>query len=161
MPARKRHKPGGAQPATEFDLSTRAGRRRAQEAEAQTFAIRRQAERDEERERQRAHREAAQREERRRRLAKDKDAAAAQLKEVRRRGGSAEQRASAEAAYRVALDAVLRDEQGLPPLTEEEARAAAGEAVVESDRSGGSDDGDPADPDQVEASDASAGDQAG
>lgn len=151
MPARKRHKPGGSPPEDAFDLSTRSGRRQAQATAAQRFATRRQVERDEERERQRAHREAAEREERRRRLAKDKDDAAARLKEVRRRGGSAEQRAGAEAAYRAALDAVLRDEQGLPPLTEEEVRAAEGDVVGAPDRSEGSDPteaGDPSDPDE-------------
>lgn len=139
MPARKRHKPGGVQPEEDPDLSTRSGRRRAQEAEAQKFATRRQAEKDEERARSRAHREAAEREDRRRELAKGKDRAAERLKEVRRRGGSAEQRAEAEAAYRVALDAVLRDEQGLPPLTEEEAEEVAASAPSPDD---GPEDGD-------------------
>ncbi|MGI8938591.1 MAG: hypothetical protein ACR2JF_10340 [Iamia sp.] len=125
MPARKRHKPGGVEPEESYDLSTKSGRRRAQDTAAQRFAIRRQAEKDEERARAKAHREAAERENRRRELGKEKDRAADHLKEVRRRGGSADQRAQAEAAYRAALDAVLRDEQGLPPLSEEEAAEAA------------------------------------
>lgn len=126
MPARKRRKPGGAPPQSSFDLSTRSGRRAAQQAEAQTFATRRQVEKDDERARARAHREAAERENRRRELGQAKDRAAGRLKDVRRRGGRPEQRVAAEAEYRAALDAVLRDEQGLPPLSEEEARAEPG-----------------------------------
>jgi len=48
--------------------------------------------------------------------APSKEDAAEHLKQVRRRSASADERAAADAAYRAALDAVLRDEQGLPPL---------------------------------------------
>lgn len=126
MPARKRHKPGGQQPETSFDMTTRSGRRSAEASAAAQFAARREREKEEERARSRAHREAAEREQRRRTLAKEKDRAADRLKEVRRRGASAEQRAEAEAGYRAALDAVLRDEQGLPPLEENEGGAEPG-----------------------------------
>ncbi len=127
MPARRRRRPGGQPPTPgpESDLSTRAGRRRAEADAAQEFAARRQAQQDEERARARAHREAAEREDHRRQLGQAKDRAADRLKEVRRRGGGAQARATAEAEYRAALDAVLRDEQGLPPLTDDDARDAS------------------------------------
>ncbi|HMJ78517.1 MAG TPA: hypothetical protein VK507_21210 [Iamia sp.] len=122
MPARKRHKPGGVEDVP--DLSTRSGRKVAQKSAAQIFAERQQAVRDEQREASRVRREAQQREDRRRELTKAKDAAASRLKEVRRRGASGAARTDAEAAYRAALDALIRDEQGLPPLSEEEQAAA-------------------------------------
>lgn len=115
MPARKRRKPGGngEQPP---DLATRSGRKVAQKSAAEIFAERQAAERAEQREAARVRREAQEREERRRQLTRDKDAAADRLKEVRRRGAGGEARAEAEAAYRAALDALIRDEQGLPPV---------------------------------------------
>src|SRR5687768_5446330 len=122
MPARKRRKPAGA--VDQPDLSTRGGRKVAQRSAAEVFAERQQAARDEQREASRVRREAQEREDRRRQLTRAKDEAAARLKEVRRRGGSGAARTEAEAAYRAALDAVIRDEQGLPPLSEEEQAAA-------------------------------------
>jgi len=104
MPARKRRKPGGVE---ETGPAKSA---------AQIFAERQQAAKDEQRHAARVRREAQEREERRRQLTAAKDAAAARLKEVRRRGGSGEARTEAEAAYRAALDALIRDEQGLPPV---------------------------------------------
>ncbi|HEX7134588.1 MAG TPA: hypothetical protein VF228_18585, partial [Iamia sp.] len=126
MPARKRRKPGGVeeQAPAPPDLSTRGGRKVAQKSAAEIFAERQQAAKDEQREAARVRREAQERENRRRELNRTKDAAAARLKEVRRRGASGEARTEAEAAYRAALDAVIRDEQGLPPLSEEEQAAA-------------------------------------
>jgi hypothetical protein len=122
MPARKRRKPGGVE--EQPDLSTRGGRKVAQKSAAQIFAERQQAAKDEQREAARVRREAQEREERRRQLNRAKDAAAARLKEVRRRDAPGAARAEAEAAYRAALDALLRDEQGLPPLSAEEQAAA-------------------------------------
>jgi hypothetical protein len=123
MPARKRRKPGGVEEQPP-DLSTRGGRKVAQKSAAQIFAERQQAAKDEQREAARVRREAQERENRRRELNRAKDAAAARLKDVRRRGASGDARTEAEAAYRAALDAVIRDEQGLPPLSEEEQAAA-------------------------------------
>ncbi len=114
MPARKRRKPGGG--VEEPDLTTRSGRKAAQQTAAQVFAERQRAEREEQREQARVRREAQAREDRRRELTKAKDAAAARLKDVRKRGGSGDERIAAEAAYRASLDALIRDEQGLPPL---------------------------------------------
>lgn len=114
MPARKRRKPGGVE--EQPDLSTRTGRTTAQKSAAQVFAERQAAEKAEQREASRVRREAQEREERRRQLTRDKDAAAARLKEVRRRGAGGDARVEAEAAYRAALDALIRDEQGLPPV---------------------------------------------
>jgi hypothetical protein len=111
MPARKRRKPGGPE-------------EQPVKSAAQVFADRQQAAKDEQREAARVRREAQEREERRRQLTRAKDAAADRLKEVRRRGASGAARIEAEAAYRAALDALLRDEQGLPPLSEEEQAAA-------------------------------------
>ncbi len=105
MPARKRKKVGGGVPAPP-----------PQKSAAHVFAERQQAAKDEQREAARVRREAQQREERRRQLTRDKDRAADRLKDVRRRGASGEARVEAEAAYRAALDALIRDEQGLPPL---------------------------------------------
>lgn len=121
MPARRRRRPGGVDPTP--DLSTRTGRRTAQHDAAKVFADRQLADKQEQRERSRVQREAAAREKQRRELSEAKDAAARRLKDVRRRGASAEARAEVEAAYRAALDAVLRDEQGLPPLSAEEQAA--------------------------------------
>ncbi|QYG93328.1 hypothetical protein HC251_13440 [Iamia sp. SCSIO 61187] len=130
MPARKRHKPGGV--GDQPDLGTRSGRKVAQRSAAQIFAERREAEREEQRQAARVRREAQQREDRRRELNRAKDAAAARLKEVRRRDVPGAARAEAEAAYRAALDAVIRDEQGLPPLSEEEqAQAVAAPRELE------------------------------
>jgi hypothetical protein len=112
MPARKRRKPGGLEPQT------------APKSAAQIFAERQQAAKDEQRQAARVRREAQQREDRRRELTRAKDAAAARLKEVRRRDAPGSARAEAEAAYRAAIDALIRDEQGLPPLSEEEQAAA-------------------------------------
>ena len=120
MPARKRHKPGGVDEPP--DLGTRSGRKVAQKSAAQIFAERREAER-EQRQAARVRREAQAREARRRELTQAKDAAAARLKDVRRRDAPGAVRVEAEAAYRAALDALLRDEQGLPPLSEEEEAA--------------------------------------
>ena len=133
MPARKRHKPGGVD--EQPDLSTRSGRKVAQKSAAQIFAERQQAEREEQRSQARVRREAQERENRRRELTKAKDLAADRLKDVRRRGASGDQRTAAEAAYRAALDALIRDEQGLPPLSEEEQAAvtAAPREVEEAD----------------------------
>jgi hypothetical protein len=111
MPARKRKKPGGGVEPTP-------------KSAAQVFAERQQAAKDEQREASRVRREAQQREDRRRELTKAKDAAATRLKDVRRRGASGEARIEAEAAYRAAIDALIRDEQGLPPLSDEEQAAA-------------------------------------
>lgn len=110
MPARKRRKHGGAVVAPK--------------SAAEVFAERQQAERAEQREAARVRREAQAREERRRQLTVAKDRAADRLKDVRRRGASGEVRAEAEAAYRAAIDALIRDEQGLPPLSDEEQAAA-------------------------------------
>ncbi|HEU5150520.1 MAG TPA: hypothetical protein VFU19_08485 [Iamia sp.] len=123
MPARKRRKttpaatPAAAAPVT-------VDRQAAQRSAAEIFAERQQAAKATEREAARVRREAQAREDRRRELTRAKDRAADRLKEVRRRGASGEARAEAEAAYRAALDALIRDEQGLPPLTEEEAEVA-------------------------------------
>lgn len=122
MPARKRHKPGGAEP----DLGTRSGRKVAQRSAAQIFAERREAEREEQRQAARARRQAQEREARRRQLTQAKDLAAARLKEVRRRAAPGSARVEAEAAYRAALEALLRDEQGLPPLADEAPGVVAG-----------------------------------
>lgn len=122
MPARKRRKPVGADaPAA---APTRVDRQAAQKSAAQIFAERQQAAKDEQREAARVRREAQAREDRRRELTRAKDAAAARLKDVRRRDAPGAARAEAEAAYRAALDAVIRDEQGLPPLSEEDQAAA-------------------------------------
>lgn len=118
MPARKRRKVGGE--VERPDLSTRGGRKEAQRSAAEVFAERQQAARDEQRAQARVRREAQEREDRRRVLTKAKDDAAARLKDVRRRDAPGEQRVEAEAAYRAALDALIRDEQGLPPLDEPE-----------------------------------------
>jgi hypothetical protein len=114
MPARKRRKVGGA--VEQPDLTTRGGRKEAERSAAEVFAERQRAERDEQRAQARVRREAQAREDRRRELTKAKDAAAARLKDVRRRDAPGEERSAAEAAYRAALDALIRDEQGLPPL---------------------------------------------
>lgn len=113
MPARKRRKPGGVEP--QPDLSTRSGRKQAQASAAEVFAKRQAEERRRQSEEAKVRRAAQEREDRRRRLTQDKDRAADGLKEVRRRGAPAEARVEAEAAYRAALDALIRDEQGLPP----------------------------------------------
>jgi len=123
MPARRRRHPGGVDPTP--DLSTRTGRRTAQHDAAKVFADRQVADKQEQRERSRVQREAAAREKQRRELSEAKDAAARRLKDVRRRGASAEARAEVEAAYRAALDAVLRDEQGLPPADDAPTEVAA------------------------------------
>lgn len=118
MPARKRRKPGGL-----VETTPRSA--------AQVFAERQQAAKDAQRQAAKVRREAQEREERRRQLTRDKDAAAARLKEVRRRGASGDARVEAEAAYRLALDALIRDEQGLPPASDEErAEVAAAPASV-------------------------------
>lgn len=117
MPARRRRAPGGNDPAAATpDLATRGGRRTAEQEAAQVFAERVRAEREEQRQAAQVRREAAAREDRRRELTKAKDRAADRLKEVRRRGTGGEARTEADAAYRAALDALIRDEQGLPPL---------------------------------------------
>ncbi|HXH58099.1 hypothetical protein [Iamia sp.] len=117
MPARRRRVPGGIDPsAAPPDRATSGGRRAAQQEAAQVFADRTRAEREEQRQAARVRREAAEREGRRRELTKSKDRAADRLKDVRRRGAGTEARTEADAAYRAALDALIRDEQGLPPL---------------------------------------------
>jgi hypothetical protein len=113
MPARKRRKHGGAVVAPK--------------SAAEVFAERQQAERAEQREAARVRREAQEREERRRQLTVAKDRAADRLKDVRRRGASGEVRAEAEAAYRAAIDALIRDEQGLPPAEPEPEPEPTGE----------------------------------
>jgi hypothetical protein len=145
VPSRKRRKPGGAVEGP--DLSTRGGRKQAQRSAAEIFAERQAAEREEQRQAARVRREAQAREDRRRELTRAKDAAAARLKEVRRRDGSGEERIAAEAAYRAALDALIRDEQGLPPLDAgtQEAVTAAPREVEEADGLPAGADGDDAD----------------
>jgi hypothetical protein len=128
MPARKRRRTTtAATPAAAIPAApARGDRKAAQKSAAELFAERQQAEKEEQRQAARVRREAQAREDRRRELNRAKDAAAARLKEVRRRGAGGEARAEAEAAYRAALDAVLRYEQGLPPLSaEEQAEAVA------------------------------------
>lgn len=113
MPARKRHKPGGVEEGP--DLTTKSGRRTAQQQAAKEFADRLAAEKAEQKRVQRERQEARRAAQRRQDLQAAKDAAAARLKEVRRRGLPGPVRAEAEEAYRAALDALLRDEQGLEP----------------------------------------------
>lgn len=127
MPARRRRRAGDRPTAGPVPAPAgRADRRAAEEEAARLFAERRAALEAEEAERARVHREAAAREQRRRDLLRAKEEAAERLKEVRRRGGSAEERAEADAAYRAALDAVLRDEQGLPPADADGAEPEVG-----------------------------------
>jgi hypothetical protein len=123
MPARKRRKTTGAAAAPPA-APARVDRQAAQKSAAEVFAERQQAIKDEQRDAARVRREAQAREDRRRELNRAKDAAAARLKDVRRRDTPGSARAEAEAAYRAALDAVIRDEQGLPPLSEEDQAAA-------------------------------------
>lgn len=118
MPPRRRRRPGGA-PA-EFDLSTPQGRKAAQQSAAQAFAQRQRAEREEQSRLARERNEARRKEQRRQELVEAKDRAAARLRDVRRRNVPGAVRAEADAAYRAALDALLRDEQGLPPVEEDE-----------------------------------------
>jgi len=132
MPARRRRRPGGVEPTP--DLATRQGRRTAQHSAARVFADRQQAERDEQSRRARERNEARLRERRHEELVEAKERAAARLKDVRRRGLPGAVRIEAEEAYRAALDALLRDEQGLPPVDEAEAPddgAAAAEPAGE------------------------------
>lgn len=124
MPARRRRKPGGVEETP--DLSTRQGRKAAQQRAARVFADRQRAEREEQSRQARERNEARRRERRRQELIEAKDKAAARLRDVRRRDLPGAVRAEAEAAYRAALDALMRDEQGLPP--EEDGAPVAEEA---------------------------------
>lgn len=142
MPARRRRRPGGVEPAP--DLSTRQGRRTAQATAAQVFADRQRAEREEQGRLARERNEARARERRRQELVEAKERAAARLRDVRRRGLPGAVRIEADEAYRAALDALLRDEQGLPPIEEEAAEpdgteeaAEGGEGAIEGEEAEG------------------------